>query len=150
MVEVVKQRGLGRVTAVEDVKTETLVGDVRDLILQEMRDAKNALPWTVRSEKDQRDMIDRADGFAKSIIARLVNLIAAGNNPAIPVTIKEWKVADELKIALVGSPVIYNLETLIEGGKLGFLVFADKEPYQGEREPVAPAPDQGDLLTKDD
>lgn len=144
-----QQRGLGRVKSIDDVKADTLVGDVRDLILQEMRDAKEALPWTTRSEKQQAEMIDRADRFAQTIIAKVVNLVAVGNNPSVPVTIKEWKVTDELKVALVGAANLQNMHCMIDGGAIGFLVFADKEPFQGEREPVKPTPDQGDLIGGD-
>lgn len=139
-------RGLGRVKKIEDLKTDTLLGDVRDLILQEMRDAKNALPWTTRSEKDQREMIDRADRFAGNLIAKVVNLVAAGDNPAIPVTVKKWTVSDELQIALSTAASHANVSTMIDGGLIGFLVFADKEPFQGEREPVQAAKDQPSLL----
>lgn len=141
-----QQRGLGRVKSVDDIKADTLVGDVRDLVLQEMRDAKEALPWTVRTEKQQAEMIDRADRFARTLVSKVVNAVAAGNNPAVPVTIKEWKVTDELKVALVGAATLQNMHSMIDGGSIGFLVFADKEPFQGEREPVKPTPDQADLI----
>lgn len=141
-----QQRGLGRVKSIDDVKADTLVGDVRDLILQEMRDAKEALPWTVRSEKQQGEMIERADRFARGIVARVVNLVAAGNNPAVPVSVKQWTVSDELKIQLSGAASHVNVTAMIDGGNIGFLVFADKEPFQGEREPVKPTPDQGNLI----
>lgn len=139
-------RGLGRVKNVEALKTDTLVGDTRDLILQEMRDAKNALPWTTRSEKEQAEMIDRADRFARTIIAKIVNLVAAGDNPAIPVTIKKWVVADELQVAIQGAASLDNMQAMIDGGKIAFLVFADKEPFDGEREPIQPLADQADML----
>lgn len=142
-------RGLGRVKTIEDVKADTLVGDVRDLILQEMRDAKEALPWTTRTEKQQADMIDRADRFARNVVARVVNLVASGNNPAVPVTVKQWTVSDELKVQLSGAASHSNVTSMLDGGQIGYLVFADKEPFQGEREPVQPAKDQPDLLDPD-
>lgn len=143
-------RGLGRVETVEDIQSATLVGDVRDLVLQEMRDSKDALPWTTRTEKQQAEMIERADRFARGLVAQIVNAVASGNNPALPVTVKEWKVTDELKVALVGAATHQNMNTMIDGGQIGFLVFADKEPYAGEREPIKPAPDQGSMLDGDD
>lgn len=142
-------RGLGRVKSIEDLKTDTMVGDVRDLVLQEMRDAKNALPWTTRSEKEQGEMIERADRFARNIAARIVNLVAAGNNPAVPVTVKQWTVSDELKVALTGAASHSNVTAMIDGGMIGFLVFADKEPFDGEREPIKPAPNQTPLIDDD-
>lgn len=143
-------RGLGRVKSIEDVKADTLVGDVRDLVLQEMRDAKNALPWTTRTEKEQAEMIDRADRFSRNIVSKIVNLVAVANNPAVPVTVKQWTVSDELKVALTGAASHQNVTNMIDGGMIGFLVFADKEPFQGEREPVQPAKDQPDLLDGDE
>lgn len=143
-------RGLGRITDIETIQTETLVGDVRDLILQEMRDAKEGLPWTTRTERQQAEMIDRADRFAKGVIAKIVNLVAAGDNPAVPVTIKKWEVSDELKVALTGAASTTNIVTMMDGGGVGFLVFADKEPFNGEREPVRPAKDQGTLPGHDE
>ena len=79
-------------------------------------------------------------------VAKIVNVVAVADNPAVPVTIKEWKVTDELKVALVGQANLINLNAMIDGGAGGFLVFADKEQFGGEREPIKPAPDQGDLL----
>ena len=142
-------RGLGRIQSVEDIKADTLFGDVRDLILQEMRDAKNALPWTTRTENEQADMIDRADRFARNLITRVVNIIAAGNNPAIPVSVKQWTVSDELKVQLTAAASHSNVTTMIDGGTIGFLVFADREPFEGEREPIRPAPNQTPLIDED-
>lgn len=149
MNQITQPRGLGRVKSVDDIKADTLVGDVRDLVLQEMRDAKEALPWTTRTEKQQAEMIDRADRFARNIVARIVNIVAAGNNPAVPVTVKQWTVSDELKVQLSGAASHMNVSAMLDGGNIGFLVFADKEPFQGEREPIQPAKDQPDLLDPD-
>ena len=71
-------------------------------------------------------MIDRADRFATNLIARLVNLVAAGDNPAVPVAVKKWEVGDGLKVALTGAASPDNITTMMEGGGIGFLVFADK------------------------
>jgi hypothetical protein len=145
----VQPKGLGVVTAIDEVDASTLVGDLRDLILQEMRDAKDGLPWTERPEKAQAEMIDRADRFARNLVARAVNLIATGNNPSVPVSVKQWTVSDELKIQLSGAASHTSVTAMIDGGTIGFLVFAPKEPFQGEREAIQPAKDQPDLLDAD-
>ena len=142
-------RGLGRVPDVDAVQGETLVGDVRDLVLQEMRDAKDALPWTVRSETQQAEMIDRCDRFARNLVAKVVNLVAKGQNPSIPVSVDQWTVKDGLKVVLKSQASPEYVQTMIDGGKLAFLVFADKEPYEGEREPIQPLHDQPDMFDGD-
>ena len=50
----VQPRGLGRVKDIDSIQTETLRGDIRDLILQEMRDAKEAPPMGRRGLKNSR------------------------------------------------------------------------------------------------
>lgn len=146
----VQPKGLGVVTEVDGIDTTTLVGDVRDLILQEMRDAKDGLPWTERPEKDQAAMIDRADRFSRNVVAKIVNLVAVRDNPSVPVSVKQWTVSDELKVQLSGAASHSNVTAMIEGGTIGFLVFADKESFQGEREKVTPAKDQPDMLDGED
>ena len=143
-------RGLGRVHDINSVQGETLVGDVRDLVLQEMRDAKEALPWTVRSEAQQAEMIERCSNFAYNLVAKVVNLVAQGSNPSIPVSVDQWTVKDGLKVVLKSQASPDYVQTMIDGGKLAFLVFADKEPFDAEREPIQPVRDQPDMFPEDD
>lgn len=143
-------RGLGRVKTVEDVKGETLVGDLRDLILQEMRDAKNALPWTVRSEKEQREMIERAGRFAAQLVQRTVAVVAADGRPHVPVSIEKYEVGKALKVTVTAVDTIDNILTMSEGGKAAYIVFTNADAYEGEREAVKPTPDQASLIEDDD
>lgn len=143
-------RGLGRVKDPEAFQTTTLIGDVRDLILQEMRDAKDALPWTVRSEKDQAAMIDRADRFAHNLVRRCVEVIAAEGRPAVSVLIEKWEVGKGLKLVAKGVDTEENVTAMMHGGKAAYVVFGAIDAFDGEREPIQPAPDQGQLLDDDD
>lgn len=141
-------RGLGRVEKTDDVRMESLRGDVADLILQEMRDAKSALPWTTRSEREQQQMIDRCQAFAKQIIRRVVDILVAGDDPAIEVSIDKWGVNSKgaLQISLLAVGSKDNKTILVEQGTMAYLVFADHEEGDGERDKISPTKDQGDLL----
>lgn len=146
----VQPSGLELVTNIEDIETDTLVGDVKDLILQEMRDAKDHRPWTERNEDDQDAMIDRADRFAVSLVAKIVREVAIMGRPSVPVQIKKWEVGDNLKIAAEGVPTEGNAITLLHGGKIAYLVFGGVEDFKGERGELKATPDQGSLDVEHD
>lgn len=143
--------GLGRVQAIKDMKAETLVGDVRDLLLQEFRDAKQGLPWTVRSEKDQREVIDRISNFATDIIHRAFELFTEKGERSIRVMVRQWRVKDGVQIqvdALRSSDVI---QALSESGVVATLVLIDPSQFEESRGDISPSPDQRRLgLTEDD
>lgn len=128
---------------------ETLIGDVRDLVLQEMRDAKDGLPWTLRNEKDQQLMIERADRFAHTLVANVVERIAASGLKSLPVQIGKCILGDAVEIKLIMARNLKNVMALEEAGKAGFLVLADPEQFAGERAPIRATPDQRRLLQED-
>lgn len=143
-------RGLGR-ASLDNIQLATLRGDIKDVILQEMRDSKNALPWTTRTEAQQREMIDRADSFSRNLVARVVEAVAARDFPAIHAKIDKWTVDSKgLKVLITAHAGPANLQAMMEGGNLAHLIFADTEELQGERESIKPLPDQGQLLDPED
>ncbi len=145
----IQPSGLELVTSIEDIETDTLVGDIRDLLLQEMRDAKDHRPWTERNEDEQDAMIDRADRFATSLVAKIVREIAIMGRPSVTVQIKKWEVGEGLKIAAEGVASEGNAITLLHGGKVAHLVFGDISEFKGERGEIIAAPDQPVLHDED-
>lgn len=133
------------ITHIEDINTDTLTGDVRDLILVEMRDSKDHKPWTERGEQEQIDMIDRAERFACALVAKVVREVAIMGRPSVTVQIKKWEVGEGLKIAAEGVASQDNAITLLNGGKIAHIVFGDIEDFRGERAPAAYTRDQGSL-----
>lgn len=137
--------GLGQITDVDLIDTGTMTGDVRDLLLQEMRDTKDHRPWTERSEDEQDAMIDRADRFACALVAKIVREVAILGRPSVTVQIKKWEVGDALKIAAEGVVSEENATTLLHGGKIAHIVFGDIDDFRGERAEILPVRDQGAL-----
>lgn len=142
--------GLGRVTDPDHIKTETMVGDVRDLLLQEARDTRSALPWTSRSEKEQREIIEKVDVFAGKLVRSVARAMAIGANPCVQVMVDSWKVKDGVTITCKASTTPGNLEILANDGNTPLLVFVDLEALKGERSPIVPLKDQPDLGDNDD
>lgn len=143
-------QGLGKVLSIEDIKAETLVGDIRDLLLQELRDAKNTLPWTLRGEKEQREAIDRVNTVARNLVTQVVHRVAAQGEKSIRCQVKKWQVKDGIQIQVDAIEHTENILTLCEGGKLASLIFSDPEAFEGERAPITAAPDQSRMFGGDE
>lgn len=141
--------GVGHVTAPDAIKSETLIGDVRDLLLQEARDAKDGLPWPQRGEKAQEEFIDRVDRFSRHLVEQIVQRVAARGERSIGVQIKQWRVKDGIQIQVDAHTSLETITALAESGNAGRLVFTDIEQFVGERAPVRPSPDQRRMFDGD-
>ena len=137
--------GLGLVEGVSAIAADTMVGDVRDLLLQEARDVRTALPWTSRSEREQREIISKADDFARRLVRKVVTELAGGAQPKVQVMIDSWTVKDGIKIVAKAASTPGNIEALSEGTDAPILVFVRVDDVSGERAPVVPLADQPDL-----
>jgi hypothetical protein len=73
------------IEAANDFHTETLRGDVRDVVLSEFK--LMAKPWQAMNEEEQDRVIRRAEDIADRLVRDAVDLIAARGLPAIPIEI---------------------------------------------------------------
>ena len=138
--------GLGTITRIPEMQARTLVGDVRDFILQEARDTKNGLPWSQRGEAEQNEMIERADRFARELVRQTVDLIASENYPSFQCLPDGWTVKDGLKITLKASATRDNIDAMSSASENSlFLVFAPTQAFGSARAAVRAVPDQGAL-----
>lgn len=142
--------GLGRVTDVDAVDLDTMVGDVRDLLLQEARDTRTALPWTSRSEREQREVIERTDAFSRRLVRQIATRLAVLSHPYVQVMRGAWTVKDGVKIVVTCAETPANIETIMAGTNTPLLVFVDTDAVQGERAPITPLADQPNLGDNDE
>lgn len=136
-------QGLGLVDGIDEAKANTLYGDIRDLLLQEIRDGQSK-PWTDRPEVEQWDVIERVDKFSTNLIRKVCAAVAEAEFASIRVLIDSFTVKKGLKIVLTASDTKEAVDALI-AGKGAFLVFADPEAYMKARAALGPAPDQPTL-----
>lgn len=117
---------------------ETLTGDIRDTILNDMRDRKTGgLPWTLRGEADQADIIDRVTRLSESIVARAVGIIAAGGRKTIHAKLNKITIKDGIKAEIELNKTDEQCHTLFDSqGAMVMIVIADPEPFTAERAPV--------------
>lgn len=131
---------------------ETLTGDIRDLILGDLKDSKTALPWHLRSEAEQSDMIERVTKLAEGIVERAVKIIAADGRPTIVATLKKAGTNGEFIEGVVrfGKSDALRHEFIDAAGSEVLMVVCGSEAYQGQSKPQYPTPDQKGLFPGDD
>lgn len=128
------------------VAAETLTGDLRDFVLDRLRHEQDKRPWDKRSEAEQRDTVHRVEAAVREIVAKAIEILAAGGRRTIRATLDQVTVKDGIvgKLVMMKSdPLRHQLFDSV--GNAVLIVVADPEEFTGERAEVKIAPDQGDL-----
>lgn len=129
---------------------ETLTGDVRDFLLDHLRDSKKALPWPNLGEKQQAEVIESCTNAAEDLVKKIVNIVALDEAKSITASVEQFTVKGSIKIVLSAPTTDDNLRALGDSvGKAVNLIVSDIDPYTGERAPVVPVPDQHSLIDND-
>ena len=122
---------------------ETLSGDVRNLLLADMKDPKNNTIWSLRGEKGQREAVDRANAFAIYLIERVVSIVAAGGRKTIQADLKKVHVGESIRADLELSRTDEQRHQLMDAcGSKVLIVIAEAGSFIGERAPVVIDKDQ--------
>lgn len=125
------------------IARETLTGDIRDIILNDLKDRKTSLPWNLRGQEAQQQTIDQVTRFAEGVVERCVKIVAAGGRKCIRASLTKVTVKDEIKAELELLKSDEQRHQLMDSvGASVLVVIADTEIYQGEREPVLATKDQ--------
>lgn len=144
-------------TEVEDkqpfitLASETLMGDLRDFILDRLRHDHQALPWDMRGEKAQIEMIQSVESACRHWVFRAVTLIAAGGQKAARGSLIKFVVKDgiQMQVNIAASDALRH-ELQDHVGNSVLVIIADAEQHQGERSAVKVTPDQSNMLDDDD
>jgi hypothetical protein len=129
-----------------DPKLDTLMGDMRDAMLQRIRTLQK--PWPQMSEQEQMDCANGVELAAKDMVRKTVRLINQHEWPHTVVELSEMKIGGtkgiEAKIACAN--ISHNRETL--GDYVGtqvMVLMVDSETFMSAREPVKVDKDQPEL-----
>lgn len=126
------------------LETETLYGDLRDAILDRLRNLPK--PWTALSEGQQREWISGVEQVARHTVTTAVRIVSAQGRPTIVAEVDQITAKDGLKVVLKTSRQDENIVGLNRAlGKSVLIVITDADSFMGEREPAKPDPDQPDL-----
>ena len=128
-----------------EMATETLRGDVRDFLLDRVRNIRK--PWNTLSEEDQSDQINAADDAAKFLIERVALLIASEGRKVVVAHVEQVVFKDAVKAVLnLPKDSEYRHELADAVGCQVLVICTGVEEMQGEKDTAKPDPDQTSLV----
>lgn len=135
-----------------EIARETMTGDVRDALLDQVKHAKlGGTPWAKMTEQQQRGLIDRFSTLADDVVARVARIVAADGRMVISGEVDKLDVKDGKDGALLQARFVCHrsegsLTSLgMAVGKTVSMLIQDIQPFRGERAPARPDPDQPNL-----
>ncbi|WP_191057787.1 hypothetical protein [Geminicoccus harenae] len=115
------------------VAEKTLLGDLRDAVLQEIK-AADGRPWAMLGEKAQRAMVERVEARLFVSIRAAVRIMAAREWPVVIADVESVTIKDGLKIVAKASATQANVEALAFGTGSALIVRADAADYFGKHD----------------
>ena len=133
-----------------EFESGSLVGDIRDGLLDIIKHRPK--PWANMSQDEQQDLAKALEAIAKSVIRKVVIVVAEQDEVSVTATLKGYGVKGDtfsLKAEAKGDE-----ETAIQLFKLDghevVIISADAKRFMSQRKPVAIDPDQRALSFADD
>ncbi len=131
------------------VESDTMFGDVRDAILDRIRNLQK--PWQQMTEREQRDMVESVSIVARSLVSRAVALVSKDGRRTIEAQIESVTIKDGVKAVLKCSKKADDIHELSECvGSLVLVVTNSAENYMGEKAPAKVDPDQPQLPVEEE
>lgn len=128
-----------------EMAAETLRGDVRDFILDRVRNIRK--PWNTLSEDEQSDQIHAADDAAKALVEKVALLVASEGRKVVVANVEQVVFKDSVKAVLTLSKQSeYRHELADAVGCQVLVVCTGIEDLQGEKDAAKAEPDQTSLV----
>jgi hypothetical protein len=129
------------------IASETIMGDLREFILDRLRHDHSAIPWHMRPENEQRELVHQTESAVRRAVGKACELIAGGGHPSARGSIAKMQCKNGLQLQVdvaASDPLRHSLMDHVGGRVL--LVLADPDEHMGERAPAKIKPDQGSIL----
>lgn len=129
------------------IASETIMGDLREFILDRLKRDHSAIPWQMRPEHEQRELVHQTESAVRVAVGKVCELIAGGGHPSARGSIAKLQAKNGLQLQVdvaASDPLRHALMDHVGGRVL--LVLADPDSHMGERAPAKIKPDQGDIL----
>jgi hypothetical protein len=135
------------ITPQTEVAAETMVGDLMQFLIQELKVAPK--PWQAMSEEEQQEVIDRSKARVESTVRHCIRLLAAGDRPTLAGQLASITMKDGIK-AVVELPkhTAARHELFDAQGSEVLIVVMAPEVFAGGVDQVQPDPQQPGLELK--
>lgn len=133
-----------------DPELDTLMGDVRDVMLGRIRTTQK--PWEQMTEAEQTDLANGIDLAARDMVRRTVRLLARHEWPHVVCVLSEIKIGGKngIDIRMTAPNISQNRKTLGDHvNTMAQVVMVDSDQFMGQRRGVDIKPDQPDLPMED-
>lgn len=132
------------------IAAKSMKGDVRDFLLHRLQNDHSALPWNMRGEQSQREVIEAADKAAEDLIRRCATMIMSHGKVIVEATLKQAKLKDVIACELHIDKTHGQRHLLLDSvGDKVMIILADTEEFQGDRGKPKASPDQAALFGDD-
>lgn len=117
------------------VESETLLGDVRDALLDRIRNLPK--PWAAMTTSEQSEMIDGCTRAASHLVNETARIIAANGFPTISGKLVKAQVKDGMQLQIDVSRHDPQRLTVIDSvDRPVLIVFAEPDMFMGEKAPA--------------
>lgn len=124
-----------------DFARETLLGDVRDALLDHIKSLRKS--WPEFSRVEQLQIVEHCKTISENLIKQAVQIIAADGRRTIVADVEKIEVKDGIKVHAKCTNLQQSLIDLgASVGKTVLIVVADDHDYSGQREEPETDPDQ--------
>lgn len=130
---------------------ETMTGDIRDFILDRLKNDHNVLPWNTRGEQSQHETIGQVSRAVDNLVRKAIDIIVADGKPVLRGTLRKVQIKDTYQCQvdfLKSDPLRHALAD--SQGAVVMLAIAMPEEYEGQRSDVPINKDQPSLLNDHD
>ena len=117
------------------IEAPTLLGDVRDAILDRLRTLPK--PWSELSDDQQREAITGCEQIARHLLSESVRAIASQGFPTIGGKLVKAQIKDAMQLQVDVSRYDHQRLIVIDNvGRPVFLVVAEPDMFTGQRAPA--------------
>ena len=130
---------------------KSLKGDIRDFILDRIKNDHSAIPWNLRGEAEQRRYIDQTDAAALRLVHKVALVIASKGRVVIGGRINKAALKDHIAVEVhvgLSHPERHKLTDAVGGECL--IVLSNADDFEGDRGKPTATPDQGRLIDDED
>ena len=142
-----KTNGHDDETTAVQIASETMKGDLRDMLLDRIKALPK--PWQQMNESEQRDLAYGVESAVTSAIIKAVQIIAADKRPVIMASLEKVVIKDGIDAQIhlsKNDPQRHELADAV--GATLMIAVAHAADYMGEKEPAKTEPDEPTIFDK--
>lgn len=133
--------------AAQAIATETMFGDLRDLVLELFKHRKKS--WQEMTEADQRELVSMVESNVISAVKECVKIIATRGHKSVRALLEQVTIKDEIKAVLKCSKAHELRHDLMDSaGDEVFIVMPKASDLLGQKNPAKVENDQLELFSE--